>query len=289
MTSLPDWLVERAALDEIGPAHRERIARADPRELADRIAAVRAETAAELTHHPAGPAVAQIEAQVLAQARQRAELSEQQRRRLRRWLGLATSALAIVVVVGLASRRAQVAPPGTATPAGQAPDTADDESTRIKGAPRLAAFRLVGDQVERLTQDAIVSAGDIIQLRYTPVGQRHGVIASVDGAGVVTLHFPLHDDAPPEATAMAPDTTALPNAYALDDAPRFERFFFVTAASPIDVREVLAAARSLARQGDSATASLELPAGLRQWSLRLRKADRPSTDHDPSDSSRGTR
>jgi len=79
---------------------------------------------------------------------------------------------------------------------------------------------------------------------------------------------------------MAPEPTALPHAYALDDAPRFERFFFITANDPLDVRQTLAALRMLAHREDSATAGLELPSGLRQWSLRLRKADRTSSNHE---------
>jgi hypothetical protein len=106
------------------------------------------------------------------------------------------------------------------------------------------------------------------------------VIASVDGAGVVTLHYPLREDAPPEATAMAPEPHALPHAYALDDAPRFERFFFITGSDPLDVGQTLAALRLLALREDSATAGLELPTGLHQWSLRLRKADRTSPNHE---------
>jgi hypothetical protein len=266
VTSLPDWLVERAALDEVPPASRERIDRADADELAERIAAVRADNAAELARYPAGPAVAQIEARLAAETRKRG------RTRVRRWwgwLGLATTVVAVVVVVRLASPRVADAPAGVE-------DVEDEDRTRIKGTPRLLVFRQVGEQAERLAADAFVRAGDVIQVRYNPAGQSHGVIASIDGAGVVTLHFPLSEDAPPEDTAMSTKKTALPNAYALDDAPRFERFFFITANEPVDVQQVVAAVRELARRGDSATAALELPAGLRQWSLRLRKADRTS-------------
>jgi hypothetical protein len=100
------------------------------------------------------------------------------------------------------------------------------------------------------------------------------LIASIDGAGAVTLHYPLHDDAPPEATAVSADTTALPRSYQLDDAPAFERFFFITANAPIDVQASLAVIRDLAQRPDSATGSLELPKGFHQMSLRLRKPDR---------------
>jgi hypothetical protein len=152
------------------------------------------------------------------------------------------------------------------------------ESTRPKGHPRLLAFRHVGEQVEQLHQGAMVRAGDVIQLRYHSAGESYGVIASIDGAGVVTLHYPLREDAPPQATAMA-ETAALPTAYSLDDAPRFERFFFVTARGPIDVQRTLAALRALGQRTDSETALLELPEGMRQWSLRLRKPD-PSSNHE---------
>jgi hypothetical protein len=268
VTSLPDWLVERAALDEVPPASRDRIERADPRELADRVAALRDDSTAELARHPAEPALAQIEARV-AELRERAERDARRRRRWLGGLGLVMSAAAVLLVVR-----------GTARQPASATTTTDDEATRVKGSARLIAFRQAGQQVEQLEPDAVVRAGDVIQLRYNAGGRGYGVIASVDGAGVVTLHYPLREDAPPEATAMAPEPTALPHAYALDDAPRFERFFFITSDDPLDVRQTLAALRALGHRDDSATARVELPAGLRQWSLRLRKADRTSSNHE---------
>jgi hypothetical protein len=274
---LPDWLVERAALDEVPAASADRIARADSRELAERIAALRDDTAAELARHPAGPAVIQIEARIAADARRRAEA---RRRRRLRWLGVATSAAAAVVVAHVVVDRGAPDEPAHSRAVAL-------EDGRVKGPARLLAFRQLGGptgaatgdqgaqgvQIERLEQDAVVRAGDVIQLRYNAGGRGYGMIASLDGAGVVTLHYPLSEDAPPEATAVASDTTALPTAYALDDAPGFERFFFLTANAPLDVHQALAALRALARRGDSATGSLDLPAGVRQSSLRLRKPD----------------
>jgi hypothetical protein len=265
VTSLPDWLVERAALDEVAPASRGRVERADPRELAERIAALRADNAAELAARPAGPAVAQLEARIAAETRR---LAARRRRRRLGLIGALTSAAAAVVAVRVLDR--PVAGEDAPRPA-----EAPGETTRVKGATRLLVFRQVGDHDEQLEQDALVRPGDRIQLRYHAGGQRHGVIASIDGAGAVTLHHPASEDAPPEATALSARTAALPHAYALDDAPRFERFFFITADAPIDLRQSLASLRSLAQRTDSDTASPELPAGLRQWSLRLRKADHP--------------
>jgi hypothetical protein len=256
MTSLPDWLVERAALDEVPPASRDRIATADPTELAETIAALRERDAAELAAHPAGPAIAQIQARIAA--------TRKRPSRTLRWglLGLATSAAAIMIFVKLGASH-------TATPVTPIHD--DGDGVRVKGPTRLVVFRQVGTQAERLEQDAVARAGDLLQLRYDTGRHSYGVIASVDGAGVVTLHFPSSEDAPPEATALEKKSTVLPHAYALDDAPKFERFFFITANEPIDVQQSLAALRALARRPDSADAALELPSGLDQWSLRLKK------------------
>jgi len=259
VTSLPDWLVERAALDEVAPVHRERLDRADPRELAERIAALRAANAAELAGHPTDPAIAMIEARVANAAKRQTE-----RRRLHRVvavLGVATTAAVLLLVLHAAVDRPE-------DPRQIARHTQYDE--RVKGLPRLVVFRQAGQRAERLDPDAVVRPGEILQLRYNPGGQAYGLIASVDGAGVVTLHFPATEDAP---TAIAQVTTALPSAYALDDAPRFERFFFITANDPIDVAQTLAALRTLAKRADSRDATLELPESLHQWSLRLRKPE----------------
>ncbi len=258
MTALPDWLVERAALDDVPPASRERIA------------ALRAENAAELAAHPAAVAVAQIESRIAEEARRRA--AARRRSRLRA-LGILSAATAGLVVVVLVTK---------ARPSGEhIADTSGshEEVTRVKGAARLLVFRQAGERAERLEQDALVRAGDVIQLRYNAGGQGYGVIASIDGAGAVTLHHPASEDAPPEATALAAKTTALPHAYELDDAPRFERFFFITSDRPVDVQRSLASLRALARRSDSATTALALPQGLSQWTVRLRKADLSTTNH----------
>lgn len=257
MTSLPDWLVERAALDEVPPTSRTRLDEADPRELADRIATLRAANEAELSAYPASVAVRQLETRIAGEQKRQAT---QRRNRRFALLGIASGALAIVVLV-------LIALPGT-RPAQVPTKSIDDDGIRIKGRQRLLAFRQAGDKAEQLEQDMIVHPGDLIQLRYNGGGHSHGVIASVDGAGVVTLHFPSSEDG---STALATKTTALPDAYVLDDAPRFERFIFVAADEPIDVRETLATLRTFARRGDSASAFVRLPTGFFQWSLRLRK------------------
>lgn len=243
MTKLPDWLVERAAVDEIPSASRARLEQAAPGELATRVAELREDNARELAAHPAGPAVAQIEAR----------LRRVPRRRRRMWLAPLTVAAGLAVAALVVLHHA---------PAEQV------ETTRVKGTARVLVFKQAGDQAERLDADDVVREGDVIQVRYNAGGARYGVIASIDGGGGVTLHFPANADA---ATDVESGTRTLPDAFALDDAPRFERFFFVTANAPLDVEGTLDALRALARRGDAADAVLDLPSGIHQVSLRLRK------------------
>jgi hypothetical protein len=263
MTTLPDWLVERIALDEVPVASKGRLRDADEAETAKRVAALRADNVAELSAYPAGPAVAQIEARV---AREK-QLAGRRRARFIGVLGVAmAAATALVLFVGTRHHPVGVTSPDA------------EEITRAKGATRVSAFRHVGDTIEKLDEDALVKSGDLLQLRYSAGSARFGIIASIDGAGFVTLHYPTAENAPAEATALSSKPTALPNGYQLDDAPDFERFFFITADQPIDVGGSLASLRAFAQRSDRATAALELPNGMNQTSLRLRK---PSPQNKP--------
>jgi len=262
MTNLPDWLVERVALDEVPAAARARVATANATELAARVASVRDANAAELAKFPAGPALAEIEARV---ARTRRDQAARRRRRIGALVGVIGTACVLIVAMRLIGRDARV-------------ETTPDAPayTGIKGNARVVVYRNGGDHAEILVEDALVQQGDRLQIRYKPDKAKHGVIASIDGAGEVTLHFPASEGG---TTALAKDTTSLPDAYALDDAPSFERFFFVTADQPIDVIRTLNTLRTFAQRADSATAEPELPDGLEQWSLRLRK---PATKKAPT-------
>jgi len=132
----------------------------------------------------------------------------------------------------------------------------DPDGSRVKGRPRLTVYRKAAGGAELLRSGGRVQAGDLLQIGYNGGGASHGVSFSVDGRGTVTLHFPRTRTDPPRLEGGA---RVLPYAYELDDAPGFERFFFVTAESAIDVEELLRRARDL---GANAHGQLELPAGM---------------------------
>lgn len=103
-------------------------------------------------------------------------------------------------------------------------------------AGELRLYRLEEGRVRALVSGQAAAAGDRVQLVFHAGGREHGVIFSVDGDGAVTLHHPARADA---STRLDGDEGPLPSSFVLDDAPAFERFYFVTADAPLDPRAVL--------------------------------------------------
>jgi hypothetical protein len=149
------------------------------------------------------------------------------------------------------------------------------DDTRAKGdAFHLSLFRKTGTGVERLADGATAHARDLVQVGYSAGAGGFGAIFSIDGRGTVTYHLP---EGYSGGSRAAPDVdgkgeAVLPSAYELDDAPRFERFFFVYSAKPFGLEELDRSARSLAADPRSAeTGRPRLPAGSSLSSLILRK------------------
>src|SRR5690606_33546341 len=125
---------------------------------------------------------------------------------------------------------------------------------------------------ERLTSGDQARPGDLLQVSYISAGRGAGVILSIDGAGVVTLHHPSEAEAEPVLVEGL--EIPLAHAYELDEAPGFERFVLVTRdGGPISLAQVIAAAEQLAADPDSArSAPLALEGeGWMQHSIVLDK------------------
>jgi hypothetical protein len=249
----PEWLVERLAAGELPE---------------DRAADVRARLATEPGGEERLRAIAESNGEILARLPPAAVAAAVRGRVRRRRIGLLLApAMATAAVIAVIALRGSPGGPG-----GPGGDGAGGY-TGIKGAPSLVIHRQRDLAVERLTPGALVRERDLLQVAYQAAGRSHGVVLSLDGAGKVTLHLPV---GAADAGRLAPGgPTALPEAFELDAAPGFERFFFVTARSPFAVAPLLEAARALGRRPDAAAvAPLALPAGLEQTSFLLRKVDR---------------
>ncbi|OWU98740.1 hypothetical protein B7994_12945 [Fibrobacter sp. UWR2] len=116
-------------------------------------------------------------------------------------------------------------------------DTQDD-GTRIKGlSPRMEVWKKTGDSAIQMMNMGEAREGDEIQLRYSVPEKCYGLLFSMDGNGTLTMHMAEGN----KAIALEPGKmTTLPFAYKLDNAPKFEKFFFVTSreAFELDANDV---------------------------------------------------
>jgi len=102
-----------------------------------------------------------------------------------------------------------------------------EDGTRVKGLKTgLEIWRKTGEVSEKLANNSEASAGDLLQVRYIAEKKCYGVILSMDGNGVLTVH--LSGKAGKAAELEAGRVISLSNAYELDDAPKFETFYFIT-------------------------------------------------------------
>jgi len=107
--------------------------------------------------------------------------------------------------------------------------------TRIKGLDaRMEVWKKTSAGIAQLNDLDSVGEGDEIQLRYAVPEKCFGLLFSMDGNGALTLH--MGDGV--KAIELAPGKmNSLPFAYKLDDAPYFEKFFFVTSPKEFAVEE----------------------------------------------------
>ena len=181
-----------------------------------------------------------------------------------RYSAIAAAAV-LVLVLGFSLNR-------PATDSGnyvQASETLSSE--RIKGLkPTIKIYRRSGDTAEILANRDKASEKDLLQIEYIAGSFKYGVIFSIDGRGTVTLHFPTYSGVAAELDNNG--AILLPYAYELDDAPGFERFFFVTGGSSFDLDEVLDAAYELASNGQSARREfLDISDSYYQTTILLKK------------------
>ena len=248
--AIGDWQIERYRLGELPAAELDavRTALATDGELAERLARLDRADREILAHHPAAMMGPSIRARAASRDTGRPRPAGAPRR------------LALALAYGLV-----VAAAGVLLVPGRVPDAKED-TTRVKGlAPRLFVYRKAPTGAEELPAGAAARENDVVQLAYQAAGRHFGAIVSVDGRGVVTRHLPA---AGTLATPLKEGPPfALPEAYRLDDAPGFERFYLVTADQPFAVDLVLTAVSHPA----GPEGRLALPAGLDQYSFALRK------------------
>lgn len=144
------------------------------------------------------------------------------------------------------------------------------ENIRLKGnTPSIFIYRGNGNDAELLDNNALVKEKDLLQISYDSAGEKYGIIFSIDGRGTVTLHFP--DNINSDTKLENGGKVSLPFSYELDNAPLFERFFFVTSNNEINAQSILDNAGSIAKGNKSEM--LNLADGSKQQSVILYKEE----------------
>jgi len=263
MSTISDWTIERLALGELPEAEANAL-RAELRAAGDdRLARIEASNAEILADYPPLRMAEAIRTRVdIASSRQTHPA----------WIWF-PAGLAIAAVLALLwVWRAPGGEPESLEGVSIAQrDPSGPETIRFKGDPALLLYRQLGETRVQVAAGTIVEAGEVLQVAYRASGAQHGVILSIDGRQVVTLHFPGD---PAASTALNQGgVIALEHGYELDDAPAFERFFLVTASEPIDVAQVKRAAERIAAGSEPMVAPLDLDVPLQEHSLLVRKAE----------------
>src|SRR5262245_49445475 len=202
--AVPDVTLERFRLRELPPAEMLRIERrlqADL-ELRNRIDALARSDEALAAQHPSGRIARRVIERIGA---------NQPRRPAAKPLGR----LVLASALGAGLIAAALAQPWSRPQPAVSSDA-------IKGLePTLTVYRRTAHGSETLADGAPARAGDLLLLGYVSAGRRYGVILSIDGAGVVTMHLPAKGGA--AAPLRAGEIVLLDQAYELDDAPAWER------------------------------------------------------------------
>ena len=112
-------------------------------------------------------------------------------------------------------------------------DASSDDGVHIKGMDaRMEVWKKTGDSAVQMENLGEAREGDEIQLRYAVAEKCFGLLFSMDGNGTITMHMG-HEN---RAVELEPGKmTTLPFAYRLDDAPKFEKFFFLTSKSEFEL------------------------------------------------------
>lgn len=257
------WKIERYLLGELPPSSMEEISRLirENPELQKEIHHLKQAHAELLNQNPPETMLPGIQKRY-EEIKRRTKTRKKVKPIAMRWLLYGAPVLASALLLLFVMLLKDGTSPGTTRIKGE--DAIDFTKTQV------IIYEKRGDKIKLLGNGDQAKAGDLLQLAYVPGGKTHGVIFSIDGNGVVTLHYPESDS---NSTMLEQGTKhPLSSAYQLDDAPDFERFFLITAMTEIDVSNVLNKAAKLACSPESAKcANLELPKSYHQFSILIKK------------------
>jgi len=135
----------------------------------------------------------------------------------------------------------------------------NEDGTRVKGLKTdLEIWRKTADSVEKLSNGSEAKAGDLLQMRYVAEEKCYGVLLSIDGNRVLTIHLSGENGRAKELEAGK--IISLENSYELDNAPKSEIFYLFTSKNEFALAPI-----------EKALLSGEMPKNLQISQITLRK------------------
>lgn len=271
---VPDWLVERFLLGELPESKMKELeaelkVNADFREKIEQIKASNEEI---LNEYPYERMVPEIKDRLNAEKSGKGYSIQAQKTGYKRWLIAAPAIITVLVmiVIFLPVFKSNNEFPYR---------NIDPDTTRVKGddvreveGPHLLIFRKTDGSAELLKGESIIKAKDLLQIAYVNNRDSYGIILSIDGNKVVTLHYPEDINSVP--VLKKKEKVLLKSSYELDDAPGFERFFFISSEQKLDVGTIIKKAEEFAQDGRIARkGKMMLPDGINQYALLLIKGE----------------
>lgn len=238
---IPDWKLERYLTGDLPAEEMREIREMEAKDeiFAGRVKMMREDNAAILKKLPFEKLSEKMEARELGSGR---GMNGAGNVVSFKFVKIAAAAALVLAVVSVALFGQREIVPAQSSDGAQVMDvamvdaaTANDEvgDTRIKGLnARMEVWKKTGDSAVQMSNLDEAREGDEIQLRYAVPEKCFGMLFSLDGNGTITMHM-ANDN---HAIELEPGKmTTLPFAYKLDNAPKFEKFFFVTSRETFDV------------------------------------------------------
>ena len=250
---IPDWKLERFLTGDLPESEMDEIRELEAKDamLAQRVRKLREDNKAILNKLPfealagklAGSAGTADEMGAAQVVRTADEVRTAPRLSFVKYASAAVLVLAIALVAFFAQRETVVTGAENGSDVAAANGAAQTQvalaetpsDTRIKGLDaRMEVWKKMPTGIVQLQDLDEVREGDEIQLRYAVPEKCFGILFSMDGNGALTLHMGNGE----KSVELAPGKmNSLPFAYKLDDAPYFEKFFFVTSPNEFAVEE----------------------------------------------------
>lgn len=237
---IPDWKLERYLTGDLPENEMREIRELEKKDeiFAQRVKLMREDNAAILRKMPFERLSEKLDA--MPERSNSAGNTVPVNFRLVKFAAAAAFVLAVVSVALFSQREiasqdigGQLASDGSVESAMAVAMADEDNGTRIKGMDaRMEVWKKTGDSAVQMQNLDAASEGDEIQLRYSVPEKCYGLLFSMDGNGVITMHMGDNN----RAIVLEPGKmTTLPFAYKLDNAPKFEKFFLLTSKADFAV------------------------------------------------------